>query len=233
MKRMAIVLGYLLWVGLPLGRCAVVEVLDLKPSSQHVRIRVLQDSKPVPNVAIVVSGVADGQPHFSVVTDSHGAAKLPTLLPGNYCIEASASPTLRADLCLAVSRRFGGKTSSFSMDLLVKPPLPPTLEESVETTENAPVTARLQEFRGVVVDPSGTGISGTVIQIFHKGSRGHGQVAKTTSEPDGHFAVHLPMGAYTAVIQFFGFDTRILTFEIAENGDAKDLRIGLDLAPST
>jgi hypothetical protein len=233
MKRMAIVLGYLLWVGLPLGRCAVVEVLDLKPSSQHVRIRVLQDSNPVPNVALVVAEVADGQPRFSLVSDSHGVAKLPVLFPGNYCIRASATPTLRADLCLAVSKRFGKKTSEFSMDLLVKAPLPPTLEEKVETAENAPVTARLQEFLGVVVDPSGTGILGTMIEIFHKGSRGHGQVAKTTSGPNGHFAVHLPVGAYTAVIEFSGFDTRILTFEIAEDGDAKDLGIRLDLAPST
>jgi hypothetical protein len=119
------------------------------------------------------------------------------------------------------------------MDLLVKPPLPPTLEEEVEAAESAPATARLQEFRGVVEDPSGTGISGTMIEIFQKGSRGHAPLAKTTSDPNGHFAVHLSVGAYTAVIQFIGFDTRILTFEIAEDGDAKDLRIPLQLAPST
>jgi hypothetical protein len=233
MKRIAIAAGWLLWIGLPSGRSSVVEVLNLQPSSQHVRIRVLHDSEPVPNVALVVSGAADAKPRFSLVSDSHGAVKLPTLPPGNYCIRALASPTLRADLCLAVSKKFGKKTSSFSMDLLVKPASPSTLEERLEAAENEATTVRLQEFRGVVEDPSGTGISGTMIQIFYKGSRGHAQVAKTTSAPNGHFAVHLPVGSYTAVIQFFGFGTRIMTLEIAEDGDAKDLRISLQLAPST
>jgi hypothetical protein len=233
MKRIAIAAGCVLWAGLPLVTCAVVEVLALQPSSQHVLITVLQDAKPVQNVAIVVSGADDGQPRFSLVTDSHGVAKLPTLSPGNYCITATATPTLRAELCLAVSNRSGKKTSSFPMDLTVKPPSPPTLEEMVQAAENASATARLQAFQGVVKDPSGTGIPETRIEIFHKGSRAQARVAKTKSDANGHFSVHLADGSYTAVVQVPGFATQILTFEIRRDGDTKDLRISLQLAPST
>jgi hypothetical protein len=233
MKRIAIAAGCLLWAGLPFGKCSVVEVLTLQPSSQHVLVTVLQDAKPVQNVAIVVSGADDGQPRFSLVTDSHGVAKLPTLSPGNYCIAATATPTLRADLCLAVSNRIGKKTSSFLMDLMVKPPLPPTLEEKVEAAENATAMARLREFRGVVKDPSGTGIPETRVEIFHKGSRAQARVARTKSDANGHFSVHLADGSYTAVVQAPGFATQILTFEISGNGDQKALRVSLQLAPST
>jgi hypothetical protein len=233
MKRIAIAAGCLLWAGLPLGKCSVVEVLTLQPSSQHVLITVLQDAKPVQNVAIVVSGANHGQPRFSLVTDSRGVAKLPTLPPGNYCVTATVTHTLRADLCLAVSKRFSKKTSSFSIDLMVKPPLPPTLEERVEAAENTPATARLQEFQGVVKDPSGAGIPQTRIEIFHKGSRARALVARNRSDANGHFSVHLEDGFYTAVVEAPGFATQILTFEIGGNGDQKDLRISLQLAPST
>jgi hypothetical protein len=215
------------------GRCSVVVVLNVQPSSENVRIKLLHDGKPVRDVKIEVL-MADEQPRLSLTTNEHGAATLPTLPPGRYHIVATAaSGGLGADLVLDVSKSKKKKTSLFSMDLFVRPPPPPALADKIAVAEGIGPGERLQEFQGAVSDPSGAVAQGAKVAIFQRGSLGKAQVARTTSDATGHFSAHLEDGSYTAIFQLPGFSTQIQVFEIAGNGDKKDLQIVLQVASCT
>jgi hypothetical protein len=152
MRALASVAAYLFLTALAPARCAVVEVLNVQPSAQRVRITTLRDAKPVGNVPVAVLS-ADEQPRFSFSTNNKGTAVLPKLSPGRYHIAATAPGGFRADLILEVTVQPGRKTSSFSMDLVLKPPPPPTMEEKIAAAENTAPAESLKVFTGFVVDP--------------------------------------------------------------------------------
>jgi hypothetical protein len=136
---------------------------------------------------------------------------------------------------LAVSKGKGKNESSFTLNLAIRPPSPPTLEDKIVAAEAADA-ARLRQFEGVVVDPSGARIAQTKIDVFKKGSRGTVRAGQTQSDADGRFSVNLPEGSYAAVFSIPGFSIYIVVFEITQNADpanAKGLRVSLQLAPST
>lgn len=232
MRVLAISFAVLLTTGVPPNSCSMVEVLTVQPSSQNVRIAVLKDGKPVPDVKLVVSGT-DGQIRFNLSTNRHGATKIRKLAPGNYCIMAVATPTLRADLCLAVSRKAKKATSSFSMDLIVKPRLPPTLEEELEAAEATAPNERIREFAGDVEDPSGAVVPNVDIEVFRRGDRDKAHALKLRTDQRGRFSAALADGVYTAVFQIGGFQTRLLTVELAKDAVQQDLRVNLKLGLCT
>lgn len=232
MKTVLLIAGLVLMADMRTAACSVVEVLNVQPSSQNIRITVLHDGIPVRDVKLEVL-MADEQPRLSVSTDKHGAAALPSLPPGRYHIVATSSGGLGADLVLDVSKNRGKKISSFSMDLFVRPPPPPTLAQRIATAEGQATSKRIQSFHGILEDPSGAGIQRAKIEIFQKGSFGKAQVMKVASDATGHFSAPLANGAYTAVFQVPGFSTQIQVFEIELEGDIKESRIILQLAPCT
>jgi hypothetical protein len=232
MRALASVAAYLFLTALAPARCAVVEVLNVQPSAQRVRITTLRDAKPVGNVPVAVLS-ADEQPRFSFSTNNKGTAVLPKLSPGRYHIAATAPGGFRADLILEVTVQPGRKTSSFSMDLVLKPPPPPTMEEKIAAAENTAPAESLKVFTGFVVDPTGAALAETAIAFYPKGSRGRRAAAETRSDESGRFSVHLPAGTYTAVFRRSGFAARFFVFEIADSGESKDLRVALQLAEST
>jgi hypothetical protein len=232
MKRVLIIAGLLLLAGMGTGACSVVEVLNVQPSSQNIRITVLRDGITVRDVKLEVL-MADEQLRLSVSTDKHGTAALPSLPPGRYHIVATSSGGLGADLVLDVSKNRGKKTSLFSMDLSVRPPPPPTLAQRIATAEGLATSKRMQSFHGILEDLSGAGIQGAKVEIFQKGSLGKAQVTKVASDATGHFSAPLADGAYTVIFQVPGFSTQIQVFEIALDGDMKESRIILQIAPCT
>ena len=236
MKTLMIPVACLFWASLAAGRS--VEVLSVQPSSQHVRISASNNGNSLNGANLQVFGGDGASPSreqlfASLTTDVHGVAVLPKLSPGHYHIVATAGGGLQADLLLDVSRRKGKETSSFSLELIVKPPPPPTLEEMIDAAESVASGESLQEFKGIVMDPSGTGVPAVQIEIFHKGSKGVTRVAKTKSDAMGHFSVHLAAAPYAATFQCQGFSTGIHIFEIKEDGDQKELRFVLRVGAST
>jgi len=212
------------------GPSVIVE--QILPSSQNARIKVLHDGKPLQNVRINVFEAGE-KLCLSLSTDADGAVVLPLLPPGRYHIAADGPDGLGADSVLDVSKHKKKKPSEFSLLLFVRPPAPPTLEERIATVEGSVDSERLQEFKGVTVDPAGAPIPQVMIEIFQKGSGGKARVATAESDATGHFSTHLANGTYTAILQAQGFSTQIQVFEITEEGEPKYLRIRLDLAPST
>jgi hypothetical protein len=231
MKLFATSTAFLLLVSIAAAKPSV-EVLQILPSSQNARIRVLHDGNPLQNVKIEVFA-ADEHLRLSLSTDADGVAVLPPLPRGRYRIAANAPGGLGADLVLDVSKHKRKKPSEFSLVLFVRPPTPPTLEERIAAAEGGIVSERVQGFKGIAVDPAGAGIPQTKIEIFQKGSGGKAAVATAESDATGHFSTHLAKGAYAAIFRAQGFSTQICVFEITEDGEQKDLRIRLDLAPST
>jgi hypothetical protein len=234
MRALAIAVCTLALAGLARGKSAVVEVLIVEPSFQHVRILTLCNGRPLDNTKIEVFS-QDEKRRLSLSTNKQGVAKFMLSPPGRYRIAADAAGGIGADLILAVSMGKGKNESSFTLNLAVRPPLPPTLEDKIVAAETAGGT-QLRQFQGIVVDPAGATIAQTKIDIFKKGSRGTVRSGQAESDAEGHFSATLPEGFYTAVFGIPGFSTHIVVFEITRDADpanAHSLRVSLQLAPST
>jgi Carboxypeptidase regulatory-like domain len=233
MRLAAITVGSLLFAGLTSGK-ASVEVLNVEPSFQHVRILTLHNGNPLERVRLDVFSWNERR-RLSISTNKEGVAKFSLSPPGRYRIAANAANGLGADLVLDVSKGIGKNESSFTLNLAVRPPPPPTLDERVVAAEAAG-GAEIRQFAGHVVDPAGNVVPQTKLEVFKKGSRGKGRRAKTESDASGHFFAHLSDGSYTAVFSAQGFSTYIGVFEIAKGDDSADaagLRIVLQNGPIT
>jgi hypothetical protein len=206
----------------------VVVVKEVRPSSQNARLTILSGGKRQPGANLAVYN-ADNEQKLSLKADSHGKATLPDLPPGRYCVTASTSPILRADLCLQIANGHARKRSAFSMDLVVQPPPPPTLEEKLEAAEKAPIEVRTRAFSGTVRDPVGAVISRASVAVYRYGARDTAHPLKTTTDQQGGFYAALAPGKYTAVIQSPGFETRFLTFEISPDAGQEDLNVKLNI----
>jgi hypothetical protein len=213
--------------------CSVVVVVNSQPSSQRVQIKTLQNGNPIKDVKIEVFTMDNQLRLFSLSTSDQGVASLPTLSPGRYLISATAVGGLGADLVLDVSKRRGHKASLFSMELGVRPPPPPTIEEKMTGAEKAFARESVKEFRGILQDPSGAGVPNASVDVYAKGSRGKSHALEIKSDQTGHFSATLADGTYTVLFQAPGFQTEILVLEISGNAEAKDLRISLKLGLCT
>ncbi len=213
--------------------CSVVVVVNSQPSSQRVQIKTLQNGNPIKDVKIEVFTMDNQLRLFSLSTSDQGVASLPTLSPGRYLISATAVGGLGADLVLDVSKRRGHKASLFSMELGVRPPPPPTIEEKMTGAEKAFARESVKEFRGILQDPSGAGVPNASVDVYAKGSRDKSHALEIKSDQTGHFSATLADGTYTVLFQAPGFQTEILVLEISGNAEAKDLRISLKLGLCT
>jgi hypothetical protein len=234
MKAPAIAFLTLLSASFSFGKCSVVEVLSVEPSSQRVRIVALHGGTPLNN-AKVEAFSKNEQPHMAVSTNKQGVARLLLSPPGRYHIAANAGGGLGADLILDVSIGKDKNLSSFTLNLTLRPPPPPSFEDRIADAENG-ATVTLRQFAGSVADPAGAVIAQTRIEVFKKGSRGTVRSLQTESDAAGHFSALLPEGSYTAVFRVPGFSLDILVFEISETDEtenAKSLSIPLQIAPCT
>jgi len=207
----------------------VVMVLrEARPSAQNPRLKILSGGKLQPGANLAVYN-GDDEQKLSFKADSHGMATLPDLLPGRYCIAASTSPTLRAILCLQIADRHARKPSTFSIELAVQPPPPPTFEEKLEAAEKAPIEALTRAFSGTVRDASGAFISRASVAVYRHEAGDTAHPLKVTTDQQGDFSASLAPGKYTAVIESPGFETRFLTFEISPDAAQEHLNVKLNI----
>src|SRR5438876_6607001 len=212
-----------------LGECVEV-VSGGDPSSQHVRITMVVNSKAAPGVNVDIYG-SENQYKESVVSDQNGVAVLPKLLPGLYGILAeSADKKFHGQLALQVTRSPKNRTSSFFISLVGVPPslggLPPLTIGELTAAVKMPVSTRLQRFSGVLVDPSGAPIpNADVVVMMTRSSDNTGlTISELNSKEDGGFSEQLSEGTYVAVFRMNGFRAEVVAFEIANEG-LEDLRL--------
>jgi len=156
---------------------------------------------------------------------------LPRLAPGKYYLTASAPGTYGASICVEVPKKQLKPVSSFSLAL--QTPLNMLVPWLLTEAEKEAPTENIREFKGVVLDQSGGGVSGMIVQILPRGVREDARSIKTITDPNGQFAVHLADGIYTALFVFPEFHSEIVTFEITQTGTAKDLQVLLKIAATT
>jgi hypothetical protein len=229
MKALTIIATCLFVAALAYGECVTIAVPG-RPSYQNVRLEVLRNGKPQPNVTLAVVGQFDSKlARPAITTDVHGMAKLENLSPGDYCINATAEPRLADTLCLNVSKGSDAKLSKFSMLLSPVPPPPPTLEERVKEAEKRSIELRGQTFKGLVTDISGAGIPRVEIAVYRRASMEKQNPTKLSAGDDGGFSAQLNPGKYTAVFQSQGFSTRFVAVEIGPEAPKQNMTVTLQI----
>lgn len=209
---------------------ASVDVIGIQPSVQNARITVLLDGKPQKDVKLTVT-TTDGQPKVSLVTDSSGVVRLPTLVPGNYCVVALvAPPTRRSEICLAISRRHGKR--KFSMILIAANPPPPTFEEKVQAAETMPAE-KVSRLAGVVQDVLGAAIAHAEVEVMPRGSRDLARAKKTATDEAGRFAWNLEPGSYTVILKAPGFETKILAVDVETSTRKNNVVVRMEVGAIT
>jgi len=210
-----------------------VEVLNCPASSQGARITIDLHGKPAKDVKLTVTTL-ENQLVQGLSIDDSGLAILPPLAPAKYLGTASDPENLGGSIGLEVSKKKSKQVSSFSLALRALSPNSLTIEQMLAAAGNRAPTEHIQEFKGLV-EPAGMAVSGTVIQIFPRGtrSRDDARAVKVITDANGRFSAALADGIYTALFMTSGFAAKIITFEISPEGTANDLRISLQLGISS
>jgi hypothetical protein len=225
MKILTIVTGSLLSASLVSAECVVVAPA-IRSSSDRVRITALFAGKPVRGARLEFFFASEKKPRVVVPTGPQGIASTPRLAPGLYRVVATGSKNLAAELYLEVSKPSATRTTTFEMSLAPVPASVSPLEARLAIVEKAPIAQRIQQFTGLVLDPSGAAVSGAEIEVMRKGSKG-GPVAKLRADETGRFSASLDEGIYVAFIQMPGFRTEIVGVELAQGAGTDDIRISM------
>jgi 5-hydroxyisourate hydrolase-like protein (transthyretin family) len=213
----------------------VVEVLQPQESSRHVRLTILLEGKPQSGVKVELYRYELGageetDPRFSLTSDKEGNISPPVLPAGHYHVVASTEKNLRADLYVDVVSGRQKKTSVFSMQLRSSPFLTPS--QQLAEAEQMPIKDRVQQFSGLVCDPTGAVVPGTSIEVLRKKPGNREVVAKLKSGADGRFSIRLADGPYIAFFSTPGFRVAIVPFEVTREGQG-DLHVTLQIGATT
>jgi hypothetical protein len=195
-------------------------------SPPNAVIAVTKQDRGVHNVHLdVYREIEHGErPAWAGLTDKHGTAKLPALLPGEYRIVAD-SGKLDATMILTVN---GNEDTAVKCEIKLTPPdVPSLLDLLAEPNANV----RVREFRGVIQDEQGAVIQHAKIRVLRKSSDKE-DLANIQSDEKGQFSVHLDRGSYLAVFQLRGFETQVVGFKVVKDGwDAA--RLTMEVAGTT
>jgi hypothetical protein len=214
--------------------------LSYQQSSQNARIAVALDGKPAPGAQIDILTARNYHLRFSITTDIHGLAALPTLVPEQYHVVATATDKQRGESYLAESflgvyKGIPGSVGWVFLDLVPVRQVQllelPTLEQALfgGARRTTPI-GRISGFQGFVIDPSGAGIPGATIKVFPTGSSDESHVIETETDQTGRFSVSLPEGTYTVVVHMQAFRPQAMDFEIAQGAEATVAKITLNVA---
>jgi hypothetical protein len=193
-------------------------------SFRRIRVTTVQEGKSLRNVQVqLFPANDDAHPKLSLVTDEQGVALIPEIAPGRYRVVAAGPDMEITQMYLNVSSKGGTRTSSFLMAL------PPTFRpEPTSDIDGAPIKEHLQEFKGRVETPNGSSAAGALVQVFRQGSHAE-SVAKIRVDKDGSFAALLAPGLHVAFVRTSGWAKQVIGFEITSGGQAKDLRVELQI----
>ena len=210
-----------------------VEVLNCIASSQSAHIAIDLHGTLARDVKLVVTTLQNQLIQVLSIDDS-GLAVLPPLAPAKYILTASAPENLGGSICVEISKKKPKQVRSFSLALKTLSPNTLTIEQMLVAAGNRAPSEHIQEFKGLVVEPTGTGVFGTVVQIFPRAARVRDDTRSVSvaTDANGHFSAALSDGIYTALFMTPGFQTKTVTFEISHPGTANDLRISLQISMS-
>jgi hypothetical protein len=195
---------------------------------------VLKDGTPQQNATLVVTLQTNAQEVGpALTTDARGSAELRNLVPGTYCITATADPKLGAIVCVVVSNAHDRKRSEFSLKLVPLPPAPPTLAEQLEQAAKSPPQVRAREFDGIVTDVTGAHIPRAGIVVYVHRSEKKPDLIRLEADEEGRFSVPLNPGSYAAAFQSPGFKTRFVVFEIGPEESKESVPIVLQVGSCT
>jgi hypothetical protein len=217
----------LLWAVLASAESVMVTTVKPLESSRHVRISVVLKGQPVKDVKVYFCTTSAPQTCFSVLTGDNGVAVPHALGVGNYQVTAVTEDQLAADLYLHVSRE--SKAISFSLDLTEAFQ---AAQAALDAAEKLPIRERVQEFRGVLQDPTGAMIAGVNIEVIRKGSKDKADVVRLKSDASGRFSAQLADGFYIAFFSFPGFRTEVVPFEVSGQGE-KEMLVKLQIGQVT
>ena len=214
-------------------RASVSVVAPLK-SGQNTRIALLASGKPRTGVKVDVyryelGAGQDDKPRLSLISDEDGWIRLRKLHPGHYHLVASADENLSADLYLEVSADSDKLSSAFLMELR---PLVPSPKQLWTNVEQMAVKETVNEFRGVVQDPSGAMVPGTSIEVVRRGTEGKVRVARLKTDKNGRFHKKLHDGVYVAIFVMPGFQISYVPFAVTKQGPG-EIKVVLKVAQST
>ena len=215
---MAVLLLFLLSSCTANAQCGVVTTENPPmPVSTKVRITVMAYGKALPGATVEVSQTGKA-PLSTVSTDDHGLAVLPPLKPGLYTVVVVSGDALLSESHLQAMEHPEGKASELSINLK-----PTGTAQVLAITARMPVDERVQEFKGVVADPSGAAVPGAFIEVYPRGSEAKSKGIQLKADENGRFSAPLADGTYTVVVRMQAFRIWFLVFDVARDGQTKEL----------
>jgi Carboxypeptidase regulatory-like domain len=215
-----------------LAECVTIEtVKSAEPyrlSRQNVRIKTILYNKAASGVKVAIYRM-DGSNPYSLVSDKNGVVVAKQLEPGSYRVIAT-SDTSTGSLLLHVSRSGKKEMSDFFISLATPAPYArsPLSAAEMLSAMKQPVSAHVQQFNGVVLDPSGAPIPGADIAVTQTDPANADNLIELHSDQSGRFSKSLPEGTYVAIFRSQGFRDAVAVFEVTNKG-TKDLQVKMTL----
>jgi hypothetical protein len=238
------------------GSVTVADPRSYPHFAQRARITVLFDGNPIAEASVNVrkfgdNGAVVSDPVATLSTDSKGQTILPEMPEGYYqisswssrnprvgvgfsvCIGACLDPFAIVDLTVV---NLDGDVEPVLVDeaagisefrIEIDPSQFPSRAQLIAEAESQPIDRTLHEFRGTVVDPTGTPIRGASISVVQRGKQGGEEIALLRADDKGAFAATLPEGRYTVLVAASGFESQATPIAIVPAGDTSTFQIAL------
>ena len=218
---------------------ASVRVQPIQDCSQQPQITVLRDGKPAAGMTVDVYLTVEHptSAHYqekvggTLRTDARGKVILPKLPRGIVHVMAHwksgtiTTPDLQADLWMQYFPEDPDPTDFFTMDLHPYPNERQYVEQTARAAEAEPVSERVQQLGGVVVDSSGAVLRDVSIEVAQLHVREMRAVRPLRTDAEGHFWALLPAGDYVAIFNLAGFQESAHTVMIDPAEKQSDMRI--------
>jgi len=215
---LAMLLAFLLSSRIAAAQCGVLTTENPPMGvSTKVRLTVMAYGKPLLGATIRVSEAGKAA-LFTVSTDDHGLAELPPLKPGLYTLVVASGEEILSETRLNATQHPENKTSELSINMK-----PTGTAQVLGITARMPAGERVKEFRGVVVDMSGAAVPGALIEVYPRDFEPKSKGIQLKAGENGHFSTPLADGTYTVIVRMQAFRIWFQVFEVARDGQAKEL----------
>lgn len=215
--------------------------------SEHPRITVLRNGKPVPGIAVEVYRPVEHptSSHYrykvgkTLRTDNKGEVVLQKLPPGIVEVTAHWSsgsltaPDLEANLSVRYFPEDPQPEDRFTIDLEPDPSDRQYVEQTARAAEQKPIPEKVEQFGGIVVDPAGAPIRNVSIEVAQLHVPGARRVRKVQTNAEGHFRALVPPGDYVAIFSVPGFQQTVDAFTIDQASKLTEMRVLLRVGAVT